>query len=112
RAAAKPDLLAVEFEGTSITYGELNDQAATLAHELVSLGVGVGSRVAVVMERCLEFPIGLLAVLKAGGSMMPLDATFPANRLTFMLVDANATVVVTTEAYRSHVEALQLDIPV
>ncbi|KAH9149289.1 hypothetical protein AeRB84_007600 [Aphanomyces euteiches] len=44
--------------------------------------------------------------------MMPLDATFPANRLTFMLVDANATVVVTTEAYRSHVEALQLDIPV
>ncbi|CAK4966004.1 unnamed protein product, partial [Aphanomyces euteiches] len=41
RAAAKPDLLAVEFEGTSITYGELNDQAATLAHELVSLGVGV-----------------------------------------------------------------------
>ncbi|CAK4711652.1 unnamed protein product [Aphanomyces euteiches] len=97
RAAAKPDLLAVEFEGARITYGELNDQAATLAHELVSLGVGVGSRVAVVMERCLEFPIGLLAVLKAGGSMMPLDATFPANRLTFMLTDANASVVVTTE---------------
>ncbi|KAH9182689.1 hypothetical protein AeNC1_015334, partial [Aphanomyces euteiches] len=58
RAAAKPDLLDVEFEGARITYGELNDQAATLAHELVSLGVGVGSRVAVVMERCLEFPIG------------------------------------------------------
>ncbi|KAH9118643.1 hypothetical protein AeMF1_008313, partial [Aphanomyces euteiches] len=87
RAAKKPQLLAVEYEGKSITYGELNDQATTLAHELVSLGVGVGSRVAVVMERCLEFPIGLLAVLKAGGSMMPLDATFPANRLTFMLGD-------------------------
>ncbi|KAG9408990.1 hypothetical protein AC1031_020894 [Aphanomyces cochlioides] len=112
RAAKKPHLLAVEYEGKSITYGELNDQATTLAHELVSLGVGVGSRVAVVMERCLEFPIGLLAVLKAGGSMMPLDATFPANRLTFMLGDANASVVVTTEQYRAQVEALTLDIPV
>ncbi|CAK4693042.1 unnamed protein product [Aphanomyces euteiches] len=112
RAAKKPQLLAVEYEGKSITYGELNDQATTLAHELVSLGVGVGSRVAVVMERCLEFPIGLLAVLKAGGSMMPLDATFPANRLTFMLGDANASVVVTTEQYRAQVEALNLEIPV
>ncbi|KAH9117610.1 hypothetical protein AeMF1_008780, partial [Aphanomyces euteiches] len=111
RAAKKPQLLAVEYEGKSITYGELNDQATTLAHELVSLGVGVGSRVAVVMERCLEFPIGLLAVLKAGGSMMPLDATFPANRLTFMLGDANASVVVTTEQYRAQVEALNLEIP-
>ncbi|KAH9119619.1 hypothetical protein AeMF1_007789, partial [Aphanomyces euteiches] len=112
RAAKKPQLLAVEYEGKSITYGELNDQATTLAHELVSLGVGVGSRVAVVMERCLEFPIGLLAVLKAGGSMMPLDATFPANRLTFMLGDVNASVVVTTEQYRAQVEALNLEIPV
>ncbi|KAH9094978.1 hypothetical protein Ae201684P_017351 [Aphanomyces euteiches] len=112
RAAKRPQLLAVEYEGKSITYGELNDQATTLAHELVSLGVGVGSRVAVVMERCLEFPIGLLAVLKAGGSMMPLDATFPANRLTFRLVDANASVVVMTDHSRAQVEALNLEIPV
>ncbi|CAK4679591.1 unnamed protein product, partial [Aphanomyces euteiches] len=58
------------------------------------------------------FPIGLLAVLKAGGSMMPLDATFPTNRLKFMLTDANASVVVTTEKYRVDVEALELTIPV
>ncbi|KAH9190127.1 hypothetical protein AeNC1_007894 [Aphanomyces euteiches] len=112
RAIEKPKLLAVEFEGQSITYGELNELATTLAHELVSLGVGVGRRVAVVMERCLEFPIGLLAVLKSGGSMMPLDATFPSNRLTFMLADANVAVVVTTEAYRAEMEALKLEIPV
>ncbi|KAG9398938.1 hypothetical protein AC1031_014020 [Aphanomyces cochlioides] len=112
RAAAKPKLLAVEYEGQSITYGELNELATTLAHELVSLGVGVGRRVAVVMERCLEFPIGLLAVLKSGGSMMPLDATFPSNRLTFMLADASVAVVVTTEAYRAEMEALMLEVPV
>ncbi|KAG9414477.1 hypothetical protein AC1031_007884 [Aphanomyces cochlioides] len=112
RAATKPHLIAVDFEGQRITYGELNEQATTLAHHLVSLGVGVGSRVAVVMERCLEFPIGLLAVLKSGGSMMPLDATFPSNRLTFMLGDAKACVVVSTKDYRDQVEALELSIPV
>ncbi|KAG9398328.1 hypothetical protein AC1031_014668 [Aphanomyces cochlioides] len=112
RAVIKPDLIAVEYEGQRLTYGDLNEQANTLAHHLVSLGVGVGSRVAVVMERCLEFPIGLLAVLKAGGSMMPLDATFPSNRLLFMLGDARAIVVVSTEDYRAHIEALDLAIPV
>ncbi|KAH9115628.1 hypothetical protein AeMF1_010340 [Aphanomyces euteiches] len=112
RATTKPHLIAVEFEGQRISYGELNEQATTLAHHLVSLGVGVGSRVAVVMERCLEFPIGLLAVLKAGGSMMPLDATFPSNRLSFMLGDANACVVVSTKDYRDQVEALDLSVPV
>ncbi|KAH9119196.1 hypothetical protein LEN26_011761 [Aphanomyces euteiches] len=112
RAVTKPDLIAVEYEDERITYGDLNEQANTLAHHLVSLGVGVGSRVAVVMERCLEFPIGLLAVLKAGGSMMPLDATFPSHRLSFMLGDAHATVVVSTEDYRAQIEALDLAIPV
>ncbi|CAK4705999.1 unnamed protein product, partial [Aphanomyces euteiches] len=108
----KPDLIAVEYEDGRITYGDLNEQANTLAHHLVSLGVGVGSRVAVVMERCLEFPIGLLAALKAGGSMMPLDATFPSNRLSYMLEDASASVVVSTEDYRVQIEALKLAIPV
>ncbi|KAH9162743.1 hypothetical protein LEN26_000811 [Aphanomyces euteiches] len=65
-----------------------------------------------IMERCLEFPIGLLAVLKAGCSMMPLNASFSTGRLKFMLVDANASVVVTTEKYRTQVEALDLNIPV
>ncbi|KAH9122488.1 hypothetical protein AeMF1_006238 [Aphanomyces euteiches] len=112
RAATKPHLHAVEYESHSITYGDLDQQASTLARHLMSLGVGVGSRVAVIMERCLEFPIGLLAVLKAGGSMMPLVATLPPNRLTFMLGDANATVVVSTKDYRAQIEALELTIPV
>ncbi|CAK4685377.1 unnamed protein product, partial [Aphanomyces euteiches] len=111
-AVTKPDLIAVEYEGQQLTYGDLNEQANTLAHHLVSLGAGVGSRVAVVMERCLEFPIGLLAVLKAGGSMMPVDATFPSNRLSFILEDASASVVVSTEDYRAQIEALDLAIPV
>ncbi|CAK4698598.1 unnamed protein product [Aphanomyces euteiches] len=112
RASSKPLLRAVEFKNESLTYGELNVIADKLAWTLITLGVTTGTRVAVVMERCLEFPVGLLAVLKAGGSMMPLDATFPVNRLKFMLADANVSVVVTTEQFRAQVEALDLVIPI
>ncbi|CAK5132777.1 unnamed protein product, partial [Aphanomyces euteiches] len=64
------------------------------------------------MERCLEFPIGLLAVLKAGAAMMPLDAMFPATRLTYLLSDASAAAVITTEEYRYRIDELKLSIPV
>ncbi|KAF0704230.1 hypothetical protein As57867_007379, partial [Aphanomyces stellatus] len=64
KARLCPDLRAVEYEDEWLSYGELNAQANTLAFELAELGVSVGSRVAVIMDRCLEFPIGLLAALK------------------------------------------------
>ncbi|KAF0709425.1 hypothetical protein As57867_005913, partial [Aphanomyces stellatus] len=95
-AEKRPDARAIEFEGEWLSYEELNKQANTLACELVAMGVCVGSRVAVIMERCLEFPIGLLAVLKVGAVMMPIDASFPADRILYILVDANATCVITT----------------
>ncbi|KAF0692485.1 hypothetical protein As57867_016386, partial [Aphanomyces stellatus] len=103
---------AIEFQGKNLTYGELNSQSCSVAKQLASLGVSIGFRVAVVMERCLEFPIGLLATLKVGGVMMPLDATFPANRLSYILSDANVKVVVTTEEYRGRIEEMELLIPV
>ncbi|ETV96001.1 hypothetical protein H310_10656 [Aphanomyces invadans] len=82
-----------------LSYGELNAQADTLACELAALGVCVGSRVAVVMERCLEILVGLLAVLKVGATMMPVDATFPQKRIVHMLKDAGATLVVSAGGF-------------
>ncbi|KAF0711865.1 Aste57867_5010 [Aphanomyces stellatus] len=93
-AEKRPDARAIEFEGEWLSYEELNKQANTLACELVAMGVCVGSRVAVIMERCLEFPIGLLAVLKAGGAMLPLDATFPSQRISYMLSDTKLTTII------------------
>ncbi|KAF0699250.1 Aste57867_10177 [Aphanomyces stellatus] len=109
-AKLHPSRRAVEYEDTWLSYGELDARANTLASELTALGVRVGSRVAVVMERCLEFPIGLLAVLKAGGVMMPLDATFPPARLQYILSDGNAVAVVSTNAHREHLANLDLEI--
>ncbi|RHY18580.1 hypothetical protein DYB32_010358, partial [Aphanomyces invadans] len=111
-AKLQPDLPAVEFEGSVLSYGQLNAQANAVASELVEVGAAVGSCVAVIMDRCLEFPIGLMAVLKAGGTMMPQDASFPAARLAYALHDAGTVAVVTTEAHRGRIQEMRLDIPV
>ncbi|KAF0712301.1 hypothetical protein As57867_004861, partial [Aphanomyces stellatus] len=92
---------------------DLDGKANTVARELAALGVASsGARVAVVMERCLAFPVGLLAVLKSGASMMPLDVSFPPARLAWMLADANVAAIVTTDANRSRLLALNLNVPV
>ncbi|KAF0690982.1 hypothetical protein As57867_017647, partial [Aphanomyces stellatus] len=107
-----PNIRAIEYEDEWLSYGELNAQANNLAFELANMGVCVGSRVAVVIERCLEFPIGLLAALKVGAAIMTLDATFPPKRLEHMLLDANAHVVLTMDKYRATIETMDMNIQV
>ncbi|KAF0712100.1 hypothetical protein As57867_004904, partial [Aphanomyces stellatus] len=96
RAKQHPDVRAIEFEGAGLTYGELNDLANTLAAALCAMGVGVGCRVAVVMDRCLEFPLGLLSVLKSGASMVPLSSLIPRTRLEIVLRESDCNVVLCT----------------
>ncbi len=95
RAAAAPDSVALVFEGRALTYGELNRRANQLAHHLRGLGVGPGSRVGLCLERSFEMVIGLLGILKAGGSYVPLDASYPAERLAFLIEDSRLAGVVT-----------------
>ncbi|CAK4071461.1 unnamed protein product, partial [Aphanomyces euteiches] len=108
----QPDVRALEYEDSCMTYAELNAKANAIAAQLVKLNVRTGSRVAVVMERCLEFPLGLLAVLKVGAATMPVDATFPVKRLAYMLEDAAVAAIVTTKAYQSAVDPFSSSIPV
>ncbi|KAF0689032.1 hypothetical protein As57867_019407, partial [Aphanomyces stellatus] len=107
-AISHPELRAIEFENEWLSYGELNSRANAVARDLASMGVCIGSRVAVVMERCLEFPIGLLAALKVGAATVPLDASFPVNRLSYILSDSGVSVVVTTDAYKNHMDRIKL----
>jgi len=96
-----PDAVAVVFEDSRLTYRELNARANTLAHELRSSGVGPETLVAVCMDRSLEMVVGLLGILKAGGAYVPLDPNYPQERLSFMLEDANAPVVLTQSHLKS-----------
>jgi amino acid adenylation domain-containing protein len=90
-----PHAPALIFDEQQITYHQLNGKANQLAHHLRDLGVGPEKIVAVCMERSIEMVVGLLGILKAGAAYLPLDPTYPKERLTFMLNDARAAVVLT-----------------
>ena len=95
-----PEAVAVVFEGERLNYRELEERANRLARHLVTLGVRPGVLVGLCLERSLEMVVGLLGILKAGGAYVPLDPVFPAERLAFMLVDAEVPVLVTQERLR------------
>lgn len=90
-----PDAVAVVFADQQLTYRELNCRANQLAHELQKLGVGPEVLVGVCVERSLETVIAILAILKAGGAYIPLDPSYPPQRLALMLEDAKPLVLLT-----------------
>ena len=90
-----PDAVALEFEGEQLTYQELNERANQLAHHLKSIGVGPETMVGIAVERSFEMVIGLYGILKAGGAYLPLDPTYPAERLAYMIKDAEVPVLLT-----------------
>ncbi|HWB39716.1 MAG TPA: amino acid adenylation domain-containing protein, partial [Gemmatimonadales bacterium] len=95
QARRTPDATAVVCDGEEISYRELNRRANRLAHRLKAAGVGPESLVGIYLERSVEMVIGLLGTLKAGGAYLPLDPSYPRERLAFMLADAGARVVLT-----------------
>ncbi|HEX3555022.1 MAG TPA: amino acid adenylation domain-containing protein, partial [Thermoanaerobaculia bacterium] len=97
QAARTPEAVAVVCGGDSLTYGELDRRANFLADHLRRLGVGPEVLVGIALERSLEMVVGLLAVLKAGGSYLPLDPSYPAERLAFMREDAGVKVLLSQE---------------
>ncbi|KAF0701686.1 hypothetical protein As57867_007852, partial [Aphanomyces stellatus] len=113
RAEEFPDLRAIEFEGQWLTYGQLNNQANTLASTLLEMHIGgPKTRIAVIMERCLEFVIGLLAVFKIGAAALPLDASFPAMRLSHVVAEAEATAILSTKNHQTRMDELSVSVPV
>ena len=90
-----PEAVAVVFENQQLTYRELNARSNQLAHYLRDLGVGPEMLVGICLERSLQMVVGLMGVLKAGGAYLPLDPSYPADRLGFMLDDARPRVVLT-----------------
>jgi amino acid adenylation domain-containing protein len=90
-----PDAPALTVEGASLSYRSLNARANQLAAYLRELGVGPESLVGIHFDRSFELIIGIFAILKAGGAYLPLDLACPEDRLTFMLEDSRAQVLLT-----------------
>ncbi|MFD7864526.1 amino acid adenylation domain-containing protein [Streptomyces sp. NPDC059783] len=98
QAARTPDTVAVEHEGSTLTYRELDARAGRIAEELAGLGVGPETFVAVALPRGVDLVATLLAAGKAGGAYLPLDLDHPADRIAFMLDEVGPVAVVTTTA--------------
>ncbi|MCK8782445.1 LLM class flavin-dependent oxidoreductase [Rhizobium sp. NTR19] len=96
-----PDAEAVAFRGRSLTYRQLDEQANCLAKALVAEGVGPDVTVGLYLPRSLELVVGALAIMKAGGAYIPLDPSFPADRLAFMIKDSRAKLVLTAGGLRT-----------
>ncbi|HEX4494672.1 MAG TPA: condensation domain-containing protein, partial [Thermoanaerobaculia bacterium] len=94
-AAAAPDAVAVVAGERRLTYSELNREANRLARHLRGLGAGPERVVGIVVERSPEMIVALLAVLKTGAAYVPLDPTYPTERLAYILQDSAAAVLVT-----------------
>ncbi|GIJ09833.1 non-ribosomal peptide synthetase [Micromonospora andamanensis] len=97
-ALTSGDAPSVVFGGTVVGYAELNARANRLARRLIMAGVGPDSLVAVAVPRSDTLITAVLAVLKAGGAYLPLDPTYPAERLTHMVTDSRAVLSLRTES--------------
>src|SRR6266851_191706 len=102
QAHTTPEAVALVADGQTLTYRDLNQRANQLAHALHALGVGPNVLVGVCLERSFDLVVGLLAVLKAGGAYVPLDPSLPAERLAFLVQDAQTPVLLTQHALLSH----------
>ncbi|MCC6456164.1 MAG: amino acid adenylation domain-containing protein [Caldilineaceae bacterium] len=92
-----PQVIALVCGREALTYQALNQRANHLAHYLQRLGVGPGSLVAICTDRSAEMLVGLLGILKTGAAYLPLDPTYPKERLAFMLEDAAVAFLLTQE---------------
>jgi pristinamycin I synthase-3/4 len=93
QAARTPEAVAVVAEEESLTYRELQNRAGQLARHLTGMGVRPEGRVGVLLERSPEMMVGLLGVMEAGAAYVPLDPSYPAERLALLMESAGTSVV-------------------
>jgi len=116
QALATPDAIALVQGGTELSYGQLNHRANQLAHHLQRLGVGPEVVVGLCVPYSIDMLVGVLGILKAGGAYLPIDPTLPPSRMSFMLDDSFASVLVSVESlenqlpvYRGRLVLLDVD---
>ncbi|WP_042340064.1 non-ribosomal peptide synthetase, partial [Paraburkholderia ferrariae] len=105
RSASDPQSIAVIGGAREVSYDTLNAQANRLAHRLLKIGVGPDVRVGIAVERSVDMVIGLLAILKAGGTYVPLDPGYPRERLSYMLEDSCVSLLLTQSGVRERIPA-------
>jgi amino acid adenylation domain-containing protein len=110
QVARHPGRVAVQMDAREVTYAELGGRAQAIAAQLTDLGAGPGALIAVAMARTPEMVAALLAVHRVGGAYVPVDPSYPADRIRFMVADSGAAVVVSDSSSRDALPALQAEL--
>lgn len=97
QALKTPDKIAITFEDKFITFKDLNEKSNQLAHYLRSKNLQRNDIVSILLDRSLELIISMLAVLKSGACYIPIDPTFPKNRITYMLTNSNSKLLIVSD---------------
>lgn len=108
----RPLDIAVQFENQRFTYQELNQGSNQLARYLQKLGIKSEMRVGICLSRSPEAIAAMLAVLKAGGAYLPLDPSHPPERLSFLVENAEASVILTQQSYVNLFEDIENDVQI
>lgn len=102
--SARPDQPAVSHHDERLSYGDLDARANRLARVLMADGAGAGDIVAMVLPRSVDYVVAALAIVKTGAAYLPVDTSYPAERVNQMLADAGASHIVTISALAGIIE--------
>jgi amino acid adenylation domain-containing protein len=108
-AKKTPHKVAVLLDDESISYGDLNRRANQLAHFLINLGVKREDLIGISTKRSLEMVVGILGVMKAGCAYLPIDPTYPPDRIAFMIQDSGISVLLTQGKIVEHLPLDKID---
>ncbi|MEM7582116.1 MAG: amino acid adenylation domain-containing protein [Acidobacteriota bacterium] len=108
QVARDPNAVAVVCDGAELTYRELNELADRLATRLIAHGVGVEDRVALCCERSLELVAAILGILRSGAAYVPLDPSYPRERLDLLIADSRASLLLLGEGLEDRFSATQV----
>lgn len=104
-SGAYPDKVAVVYKNERLTYARLTEQSNRLADCLITKGVKKGDIIGLAADRSLEMIVSLLGILKAGAVYLPLDPEYPQERITYMLTDSGAKILLLSKAYRGRFQS-------
>lgn len=102
-----PNRIAIEFNGQQLTYRELNERSNQLGHYLQGIGVGPDVLVGIALERSVEMVIGIYGILKAGGCYVPIDPTYPIDRINYYIEDSKLSNIISQSQYKEKFKQFQ-----